>query len=245
MRAGMSIRGLVFWQICALASAMPGNCAANEAGSNKAFPLVEVLEVGDRRWRATGTVSTDDRIVQMAIIEDIDTGAAVPIRQGGWISDDVRVVDVSRDSVTFSVGGKSVILRVGSGTSHAGVTESAVVPTIEIEQVSPSLFGISYNDFRNMLSADSLYSSKDSIVRVRNSNNDGLLQIKAVHQSGVLNRLGLEAGDVIIAMQGEAIEDHLYAKDVLNEIRPGSTLLVVYHRAGAIRQLSIEVTPGL
>ncbi len=199
--------------------------------------------MGNRRWRATGTVSTDDGIVRMAIIEDIDTDAAVSIRQGSWISDDVRIEDVSRDSITFLVDGKRVNLRVGSGTTRAGTTESAIVPAIEIEQMSPSRFGVSYDDFRNMLSAASLYSSKDSIVRVRNSNNDGLLQIKAVHPSGVLDRLGLEAGDVIIAMQGEAIEGLMHADDVLNEVRPGSTLLVVFHRAGAIRQLSIEVTP--
>ncbi len=239
----MSIRGIVYWLTCAMVSAMPGICAANEAGSNATLPFVEILEVGDNRWRATGTVSTEDQIVRVAIIEDIDTGAAVLIRQGSWILDGVRVEDMSRDSVTFFFDGKRVNLRVGSGTSRAGATESAVVPTIEIEQMGPSRFGVSYDNFRNMLSAVSMYSSKDSIVGVRNSNNDRLLQIKAVHPSGVLDRLGLDAGDVIIAMQGEAIEGLTHAQDVLNEVQPGSTLLVVYRRAGAIRQLSIKVTP--
>ena len=70
-----------------------------------------------------------------------------------------------------------------------------------------------------------------------------MLQVRAVPQSGVLDRLGLEAGDMIIAMQGEGIFGFLHAKDVLNEVRPGSTLLVAYSRDGVIRQLSIVITP--
>lgn len=239
----MSIRSFVFWLVCAPVSAMAEINAANQVGSDAALSFVEILEVGDNRWRATGTVSTEDQIVRIAIIEDIDTGAAVLIRQGSSILGDVQVENVRRDSVTFFVDGKRVNLRLGSGTSRAIAKKSTVAPVIEIEKISSTRFGVNYDNFRTMLSAASMYSSKDSIVRVRNSDFERLLQIKTVHPSGVLDRLGLEAGDVIIAMQGEAIDGPMHAKEVLNEVQPGSTLWVVYRRAGAIRQLSIEVEP--
>jgi S1-C subfamily serine protease len=100
---------------------------------------------------------------------------------------------------------------------------------------------VSYKDFRAMLVAISTSSSGNVVGRVRSSNNDSLLQIKAVQPSGVLDRLGLEAGDVVIALQGEAIGGLAQAESVLNAVRPGTTLLVVYRRAESVRQLSIEV----
>jgi hypothetical protein len=230
------------WLVLPLVSAMPGVSAAGQTESGAALEFVEVLEVGDSRWRATGTVSADDQNIWLAIIEDFDTGAAVLVRKGSWIFDGVKVEDVSRDSVTFFVDGKRMAVRVSPGSSGGGAAEAVILPAIEIEQKTPSRFRMSYGTFRNMLGAASLSSSKDSFVGVRNSDNESLLQIKNVHPSGTLDRLGLEAGDVIIAMQGEAIEGLAHAEDVLNEIQPGSTLLVAYGRAGAIWQLSVEIT---
>ena len=242
MRVGMSLSKLLLWQLFFLVCAMPGVFAAGQTKSNAALEFVDVLEMGDSRWRATGTVSAEDQNIWMAIIEDFDTGAAVLVRKGSWIFDGVKVEDVSRDSVTFFVGGKRVGVRVSPGSSGGGAAEAVILLAIEIEQKTPSRFRMSYGTFRNMLGAASLSSSKDSFVGVRNSDNESLLQIKNVHPSGMLDRLGLEAGDVIIAMQGEAIEGLAHAEDVLNEIQPGSTLLVAYGRAGAIRQLSVEIT---
>jgi hypothetical protein len=225
----------------ALLMGMSTVCVANQVTSVVTPPSLNVLDVGDGRWRVTGTVSAGDPSTRMAVIEETDSGAAVLIRPGSRIFDGVRVEDVQRDFVALLVDGRSVHLRVSTGTGRGGGAQPAAFPLIALERMSPSEFGVSYEDFRAMLVAVSTSSSGNVVGRVRSSNNDSLLQIKAVQPSGVLDRLGLEAGDVVIAMQGEAIGGLAHAESVLNAVRPGTTLLVVYRRAESVRQLSIEV----
>ena len=238
----MAMRRVASCLISALLIALPGICVSNPAASDSAPPFLEILERNGSRWIATGTVATDDQTIRMAIIEDIGSGSAVSIRQGSRIFDGVRVEEVHRDFVTLLVDGKRVNLRLGSGIGQFAKSKPAATPVIGLERTSPSRFGVSYDDFRSMLGAVPLYSGENSILRVRGSGDDSLLQIKAVQPSGLLDRLGLEAGDVIVAMQGEAIDGFAHAEAVLNAVRPGSTLLLVYRRAESVRQLSIEVT---
>lgn len=243
MRAQVQSRKIALCLIFVFSSFLPAIPAVAETLSTADLSSVEILDADGRRWRATGTVRSADESVQLAVIEDTDTGATARIRQGTWIFDEFQVEEVTRNWITFLWHGKKINLRVGSGANRAGLTQTSVMPSIEIKQLGPNRFGLSYGDFRSILTAVSALWRKDFTLRVRAANDEGLPQLKSVHLSELLDQLGLAIGDKIIAMQGKVINGFLHAEGVLNEVQPASTVLVVYNRGGDIRQMSIEVGP--
>lgn len=241
----VSIRRAMLLVAPMLMVALPAPSPAEPPMPNASPAYMDVLHAEGSAWQATGTIRVEGQSVRLAIIEDVQSGSAVTVREGSRVFDGVRVEAVHREFVALRVDGEPVRLRVGWGGAAPVRRSGSALPAVALERKGPARFAVGYHDYRSLLDAVSGYADGNVIRGVRRPGGDHLLELRTVPAASILDRLGLEAGDVILAMQGEAVSGLAHADAVLQAINPGSTLHVVYERAASIRQLSIEVTPDV
>ena len=114
---------------------------------------MDVIHAEGSRWRATGTIRAEGENVRLAVIEDVESGSAVTVREGSRVFDGVRVEAVHRDFVALRVDGEPVRLRVAWGATAPGRRSRTPMPLFALERKGPARFAVGYHDYRSILDA--------------------------------------------------------------------------------------------
>lgn len=220
--------------LCAIA--WPGAAAAGDDLPQR------VLDIGDARWRAVGTLSSSVTGARLAIFEDHASGRSKIARQDGTLTKGVTVLSVSAHEVLLDVAGKPVRLAVSAGTgSKLGVPapnmkdqENPLPPRFTHLQITLSEFQDAAHGLRAAL------RSGDIVLGENDRGIAGVL-IQKSPPGSLAARLGLQAGDVVVAVNGSPAADESAAHALLDAAAPDQTIPYAFRRGEAIGQGILEV----
>ena len=225
-------------------AAIPALCAACWPGAAPANDGLaqRVLEIGEARWRAVGTLSSSVTGTRLAIFEDHTSGRSKIARQDGTLTKGVTLLSVSAHEVLLDVAGTPVRLAVSAG---AGSTLGVPAPDLP-DEAKPSPPGfvhvkMTLEEFQD--SARGLRAALRSGDIALGENDRGIagVLIQKSPPGSLAARLGLQPGDVVVAVNGSPAANEDAAQALLDAAEPDQTIPYAFRRGEAIGQGILEV----
>jgi general secretion pathway protein C len=210
------------------------------AASSSAAPAVAASE-----FRLKGVFAVDGRTLSAVVINA--GGRDLSVRVNESIADGVRLVEVHRDHAIISRSGtreRIELERLGSGTGKVTVaTTNTGNPSaanaagsgfrLNVSSGGRNTFSLSRTELNNVLKDPNQINYLGQIVQAPGSG----VQIQDAPSGSLVNKLGLQVGDIIIALNGQPINGpgdlaRLYGvfgttNSVRAEIRRGGTPMVL------------------
>jgi S1-C subfamily serine protease len=212
-----------------------------ELGSSRAVDVGDpTISIGNPsgadRTLTTGVVSAKQRRITAPSGFSVDNviqtdGVLTPGNAGGPLLDaSGRVIGVNSQMEADGPEGE-----MGQGFAVPIDTAKALIPALQAHRsVSHAYFGIAAGDGRDALV--SLGSGRTG-VRVREVDPDG-----PAARAGILGDASVAGGDVIVSVDGQAVQSMADIDDVVSRHRPGDGIPVVLSRDGS--RLTVQVQLG-
>lgn len=200
------------------------------------YGFAQVLPPTPLSLRLRGVV-TGDR--GYAIIVDAEGNEGV-YRAGDEVPGEAEVVTIEPRRVVLERNGSREALELpGSGTS----TAAAAAPTASSESRRPGALasGVGIGSLSSMTSAFSLdpneLAQRITILPVAG----GGFRVRAGRDAGIFTQLGFHANDIVLAVNGQPVDNQGDVRAVFESFRPGEPLAITVRRGD--RQLVL--TPDL
>jgi hypothetical protein len=220
--------------LCAIAC--PGAAIANDGLAQR------VLEIGEARWRAVGTLSSSVTGARLAIFEEHTSGRSKIVRQDSLLTKGVTVLSISASDVLLDVAGTPIRLAVSAGAgSKLGVPVSELPDEAKL---SPPRFvhvKMTLEEFHD--SARGLRAALRSGDIALGENDRGIagVLIQKSPPGSLAARLGLQPGDVVVAVNGSPAADEGAAHALLDAAGPDQNIPYAFRRGDVIGQGILEV----
>ena len=187
--------------------------------------------------------------MHIVVIEDEVSGRSKIARPGQAVLDGVRVLEVSSRGLLLEVDGKPLWLELGAGVASVGGRSEAPVErrargkVVDEGLPMPGWVRLTLREYRQ-----SAVVLRNSVlagdIRIRASEQGGMgAEVVNAPRDGVLERLGLQPGDVVVAINGRPATDRRMVVRMLDVAQPSQVLPFAYHRGLAVRQGVVEITP--
>ncbi len=236
------------WFAAVLAAAF---IASQGPGWAEPLEAVRVLDLGSlERWRAVGTLSSSVTGARIVILEQESTGRSKTARIGGTPMNGVKVLSISPGDVILEVQGRPVRLEVTRGGGATALAPAAALETAarESEPALPPSTG----PRRLRLTLEEFHEAANVLRRAFVSgdiglgeNDDGVfgVLIENAPPGGIVERLGLRPGDVVVAINGAPAANENAAFGLLDAAAPGQSLPFAFRRGRQVGQGAVEIAP--
>ncbi len=207
-----------------------------------------VLELGGERWRVAGTVTSSITGVELVIFEEEATRRSKIARPDDPPFQGVTILAVSSGKVLLEVEGRAVELTIsrGSGTRPGifAALDSSASEVTEIKPQAPLAF------VRVRLTVAELQESARVLRRALQSGGIGLghneqgifgVVINESPPGGIIKRLGLQPGDVVVAVDGMPATSEETALSLLDATEPDQNIPYAFRRGEQVGQGVVEI----
>ncbi len=213
---------------------------------------LRVLELSDdQRWRAVGSMSSTVTGAKIVILREEDTGQSKIARLGDTPLEGVRVLSISPSEVLLEVQGRPARLAVTRGAGSDLQALAAPVEAAVPERKATPRTNTRPGPVR--LTLEEFYETAKVLRRALISgdialgeNEDGVFGVMIANapSGGVIERLGLQRGDVVVAINGTPAANGNAALDLLDTAAPGQRLPFAFRRGRQIGQGVVEIEPS-
>lgn len=186
-----------------------------------------------------GTLILRDELRSIATIEDRSASQVFPVRVNDEIPAKARIIKIEPRRVIFvntSSGRREFIeLPEESGINPRVTLGGPARPRAGgggIEQVAPNTFSVSRQEVDKQLAdLNNILTQARAVPNFENGVPNGFKFFQIVPGS-IYSKLGLENGDVVTAVNGQAINDPAKAFELLNQLKESSRIEIQKKRNG-------------
>jgi general secretion pathway protein C len=179
-------------------------------------------------WRLVGTAVTGDPSESFAIMEYKSTGRQGAFREGDQLGE-IRIKKILPDSIVIETGQGEEMLSVSTGTRGNGTPPPQRGALLERREVD-SRYG-NYMQFMSEIGVR---------PHLEGGRPSGLL-IYNIRPDSIFSRIGLENGDVIMAVNGRPITTTRQATVFYQALKSGGLILLRIKRGENIQDLRFEI----
>jgi len=207
-----------------------------------------VLELDGERWRVAGTVTSSITGAELVIFEEEATRRSKIARLDDPPFQGVKILAVLSDKVLLEVDGRDIQLTIsrslGARPETIDVPESPASEVTETKPKVPLAFA------RVRLTVSELYETALVLRRAFQSGDIGLghneqgifgVVFNKIPSSEVVERLGLQPGDVVVAIDGMPAASEETALSLLDAAAPDRNILYAFRRGEEVGQGVLEV----
>lgn len=207
-----------------------------------------MLELDGERWRVAGTVTSSITGAELVIFEEEATRRSKIARLDDPPFQGVKILAVLSDKVLLEVDGRDIQLTIsrslGARPETIDVPESPASEVTETKPKVPLAFA------RVRLTVSELYETALVLRRAFQSGDIGLghneqgifgVVFNKIPSSEVVERLGLQPGDVVVAIDGMPAASEETALSLLDAAAPDRNILYAFRRGEEVGQGVLEV----
>jgi len=210
---------------------------------------VRVLELGElERWHAVGTMSSSVTGANIVILEEEASGQSKIAHAGSMPMKGVKILSVSPGDVLLEVHGRPLRLAVTRGAEPVpqSFSEPAETNTPPDTAAPPGITGSRHV----RLTLDEFHETASLLRRAFLAGDLGLgksehgvygILIGNLPPDGITERLGLQKGDVVVAIDGVPTANEGAALDLLDAAAPGQILPFAFRRGRQVGQGIVEI----
>jgi type II secretory pathway component PulC len=211
-----------------------------------------VLELEGERWRVAGTLTSSITGAELVIFEEEATRRSKIARPDDPPFQGVKILAVLSDKVLLEVEGKEVELTISRGSvTHSetlAVPESSVSEATETKPKRPLAFA------RVRLTVAEFHETVEVLRGALLSGDIGLghneqgifgVVINRIPSSEVVQRLGLQPGDVVVAVDGMPAVSEETALTLLDTAAADRNMPYAFRRGEEVGQGVMEIVDDL
>jgi type II secretory pathway component PulC len=207
-----------------------------------------VLELGGERWRVAGTLASSITGAEFVIFEEEATRRSKIARPDDPPFQGITILAVLSDKVLLEVDGRAVQLTIsrgsGTGPETLAAPDPAAPEVTETKPKAPLAFA------RVRLTMAEYQETVRVLRRALQSGDIGLghneqgifgVVVNQVPSSEVVERLGLQPGDVVVAVDGMPAASEETALSLLDAAAPDRNIPYAFRRGAEVGQGVMEV----
>lgn len=219
----------------------PGNLTPVQVGDSKTLKLGEtVVAVGNPLAQFDGsvTVGVVSGLNRVRILDDV--------RQNDLIQTDAALNSGNSGGALLNLQGQFVgmptaVLRDAGNGSAAVEGIAFALPSSRLMPIVRGIITAGGSYPRPTIGADTRDLSPDLLTRLPTpAVNEGAI-VTAIQQGGPSDGAGIQAGDIITSLDGQAINEDLPLLNALMQHQPGETVKVVLNRNGRIIEANVRL----
>lgn len=193
--------------------------------------------------RLKGVFAVDGKTLSAAIV---NTGSRdMSVRVNEAISDGVKLVEVRPDAIVISRGGARETIamdKMGSkAATNAGASTAAAAQTgfrLKVNSTAQNSYSLSRTELNNVLQDPNQVNHLGVIAPT----GSGGVQVKEAPQGSLMQKLGLQAGDIITSLNGQPVSGPGDLARLYGQFGQISSIRAEVRRGGAPLSLSYSIT---
>lgn len=185
-----------------------------------------------------------------AIVEDQNTHVQNVYRLDEEIPDAGRLIKVEKTRVLIDHGGQVVALEVPSNGLPAAPSLAARMPRFahifprnanDVHPVGRNQFVIDRSAVqRNLQNLGQVFTEMRALPNLSNGQTDGF-RLSEIQGGSIFQQMGLQNGDVVTAVNGQALNDPTQAIALFNTLRNSNSINLTVMRGGQTMELNYDI----